>query len=144
MPETSVRLDGLPPGVAIPNHLQTRYDPQNRLLIISDVMSDQELRELFALSGDNAYRDAAEALYWKSRMERLREELIRRVGDNGFRPEDVIYRQGLPFGKVVYSLDFSDVQEKTRYRSDHLNADNAWVRQCGDKHYGLDASLRCE
>ncbi|OHB88066.1 MAG: hypothetical protein A3D89_06035 [Planctomycetes bacterium RIFCSPHIGHO2_02_FULL_52_58] len=144
MAETSVKLDRLPPGVAIPNHLQTTYDPPNRLLIISDVMSDQELRELFALSGDNAYQDAAEALYWKSRIEKLREELREHVIGNGFRPEDVIYRQGLPFGKVVYSLGFSDVQEKTRYRSDHLKADNAWVRQYGDKHYGLDASLRCE
>src|SRR3990167_6032744 len=144
MPETSVRLDGLPPGVAIPNHLQTRYDPPNRLLIISDVMSDQELHELFALSGDNAYRDAAEALYWKSRIEKLREELREHVINNGFNPKSVTYEQGPPPNMVVYSLGFSDVQEKTRYRSDHLKADDAWVGKYGDKHYMLGASLRCK
>lgn len=143
MAETSVKLDRLPPGVAIPNHLQTRYDPQNRLLIISDAMSEQELDELLVLSNEQAYRDAVKALFWKSRIEKLREELIEHVIGNGFNleSESVTYKQGPPPNKVVYYLYFSDVQEKTRYRSNYLNADRDWVRRRGDEQYMLNASL---
>ncbi|HHT9131725.1 MAG TPA: hypothetical protein ACFYED_04485 [Candidatus Tripitaka californicus] len=141
MAETSVKLDRLPPGVAIPNHLQTRYDPQNRLLIISDAMSEQELDELLVLSKEQAYRDAVKALFWKSRIEKLKEELREHVIGNGFNPESVTYKQGPPPNRVVYCLYF-DVIQRTRYISgNYLTTDNDWVRQRGDKEYMLDASL---
>lgn len=141
MAETSVRLDRLPPGVVIPNHLQTRYDPQNRLLIISDAMSEQELDELLGLSNEQAYRDAVKALFWKSRIEKLREELLEHVIGNGFYPEAVTYKQGPPPNRVVYSLHFDAIQ-RTRYiNGNYLTTDNDWVRQRGDKEYMLDASL---
>ena len=142
MAETSVKLDRLPPGVAIPNHLQTRYDPQNRLLIISDAMSEQELDELLVLSKEQAYRDAVKALFWKSRIEKLKEELREHVIGNGFNPESVTYEQGPPPNRVVYYLHFSDATERTRYiSSNYLTTDNDWVRQRGDTEYMLDASV---
>lgn len=141
MAETSVKLDRLPPGVAIPSHLQTRYDPQNRLLIISDAMSEQELDELLGLSNEQAYRDAVKALFWKSRIEKLKEDLRTYLNNSGFYPEKVTYKQGPPPNRVVYSLHFDPIQRALYIQSHRLDADQPWVRRRGDEQYMLNASL---
>ncbi|RMG32631.1 MAG: hypothetical protein D6725_17295, partial [Planctomycetota bacterium] len=62
-------LEKLPPGLQIPPDLPLRFDAENRQLVWSGPMSEQQAERLRGLSDDSAFRDAIAAIINRARGE---------------------------------------------------------------------------